>query len=197
MNTQREQSLKEYYKNPETCLNCNKIIEVKDNEKISDVKDRKFCGSSCSTTHSNKLKPKRIAKPSKLCLNCEKPLSNNIKKYCNVICQHDYEYKLYIKKWKEGENSGFNDGDWGKVSKHIRRYLFEKYDNKCSKCGWGEINPYNGSIPLEVDHMDGNYKNNKEENLNLICPNCHSLTKTYRGGNIGNGRPITWRKRDI
>ena len=39
-------------------------------------------------------------------------------------------------------------------------------------------------------HIDGNSKNNKEENLTLLCPNCHSLTKTYKGANRGNGRYI-------
>ena len=36
--------------------------------------------------------------------------------------------------------------------------------------------------------LDGNYLNNSEDNLDLICPNCHSLTPTYKGANLGNGR---------
>ena len=63
-----------------------------------------------------------------------------------------------------------------------------KFDNKCSNCGWNEINIYTNNIPLEVEHIDGNSKNNKEENLTLLCPNCHSLTETYKGANRGNGR---------
>lgn len=47
-------------------------------------------------------------------------------------------------------------------------------------------------IPLEIDHIDGNSENNSEENLRLICPNCHSLTATYKGANRGKGRNITW-----
>ena len=43
-------------------------------------------------------------------------------------------------------------------------------------------------MPLEVEHIDGNYLNNSEENLDLICPNCHSLTATYKGANKGKGR---------
>lgn len=74
------------------------------------------------------------------------------------------------------------------ISRHIKRYLFEKYNYKCSKCGWGEMNPYSKLIPLEIEHIDGNYQNNKEENLTLLCPNCHSLTATYKGANKGNGR---------
>ncbi len=74
------------------------------------------------------------------------------------------------------------------VSKHVKRYIFNKYDSKCDNCGWGERNPHTKNIPLEIDHIDGNYENTKEENLILLCPNCHSLTKTYKGGNKGNGR---------
>lgn len=36
--------------------------------------------------------------------------------------------------------------------------------------------------------IDGNYKNNREENLILLCPNCHSLTSTYKGANMNYGR---------
>jgi predicted HNH restriction endonuclease len=50
------------------------------------------------------------------------------------------------------------------------------------------MNPYSKKIPLEVEHIDGNYMNSKEENLTLLCPNCHSLTSTAKGANRGNGR---------
>ena len=74
------------------------------------------------------------------------------------------------------------------ISSHIRRYMREKYNNQCSRCGWCEVNPYTNKVPLEVEHIDGNYLNNSENNLDLICPNCHSLTPTYRALNMGNGR---------
>jgi len=40
---------------------------------------------------------------------------------------------------------------------------------------------------MEIEHIDGNYLNNKENNLTVLCPNCHSLTSTYKGTNK-NGR---------
>ena len=64
----------------------------------------------------------------------------------------------------------------------------EKYNNKCSRCGWGEINTYTNLLPLEIEHIDGNFKNNNEENLILLCPNCHSLTATFKGANPNYGR---------
>ena len=105
---------------------------------------------------------------------------------CNDCNQPLYRRPSEIKKWKNGEVNGMK-GEY-QISRHIIRYLYEKYNNKCSKCGWNEINQYTRKIPLEVEHIDGNYKNNKEENLTLLCPNCHSLTPTYKGANRGNGR---------
>lgn len=74
------------------------------------------------------------------------------------------------------------------TSKYIIRYLFKKYDSKCARCGWNTINIFTGNIPLEIEHIDGNYLNNNEDNLTLLCPNCHALTETYKGANRGNGR---------
>lgn len=65
----------------------------------------------------------------------------------------------------------------------IFRNMFEKNNCKCEKCGWGEVNKYTGRIPLQIHHMDGNCKNNNEENLQLLCPNCHSLTDNFGSTN--------------
>lgn len=36
-------------------------------------------------------------------------------------------------------------------------------------------------IPLELHHVNGNRQDNRDENLKIICPNCHSLTDNYAG----------------
>ena len=124
------------------------------------------------------------------CLNCG---SQCINKYCSNKCQRSYEQKVWEKKWLSGEVSGFSKTDyWGNIPDRIRTYLFNKYDSKCSKCGWGEVNPFTGRVPLEVEHIDGDFTNNRPENVTLLCPNCHSLTATYRGANFGKGRRKTW-----
>ena len=88
--------------------------------------------------------------------------------------------------WKNKKEDGLR-GEY-QISMYIKTYLFRKFDNKCARCGWGEVNPYTNKIPLEVEHIDGNYKNNDENNLILLCPNCHALTSTYKGANLNKGR---------
>ena len=51
----------------------------------------------------------------------------------------------------------------------------QKHNYKCELCGWNKVNPHTGKIPLEIHHKDGNWQNNKEDNLQVLCPNCHSL----------------------
>ena len=98
-------------------------------------------------------------------MNCGKEVSRPKNLYCSNACQAEYQYKEYIDKWKHGQETGIK-GEYG-ISKHIVRYLNEKYDGKCARCGWHEVNPYTGNIPLEVEHIDGDYQNNSEDNLTL------------------------------
>jgi len=124
----------------------------------------------------------------KHCIHCGKELiyKHRATKYCSQKCQLNYQYKSFIDKWKIGAVSGAA-GEYS-ISSHVRRYLFEKYDSQCAQCGWHQINHTTGRIPLEVEHIDGHHDNMSEDNLTLLCPNCHSLTSTYRSLNMGNGR---------
>ncbi len=127
-----------------------------------------------------------LRKPRINCPACGREAPRPGYKYCSNKCQHEFQYQSYIKKWKNGEEDGLQS--MGIVSNHIKRYLRRKFKNKCCLCGWSRINPKTGRVPLVADHIDGNWRNNIESNLRLICPNCDSLNSTYAGLNKGNGR---------
>jgi DNA-directed RNA polymerase subunit N (RpoN/RPB10) len=144
-----------------------------------------FCSNSCSASFNN-VGVRRHGKSPGKCINCGKTISKHTKKYCSNKCSSDHTYKQYIERWKDGKESGSHSNGF-KVSRYVRRYLLEKYNNKCSRCGWDKENPFVGAVILEVEHIDGDCTNNREKNLDLICPNCHSLTSTYKSLNKGNG----------
>ncbi len=125
-------------------------------------------------------------KPRPKCPICGKETYRTDYKYCSNACQIEYQYRAYIDKWKNREIDGLQG--IGIVSGYVKRYLRRKFENKCCLCGWAEINPKIGYSPLVADHIDGNWRNNVEDNLRLLCPNCDSLSPTYAGLNRGNGR---------
>lgn len=128
----------------------------------------------------------------RLCINCNKFLSTRDQlKFCSNKCQQNFKYIFLINLWKNHSKNGINKIQTKNISKHIKRYLLEKHGAKCSRCGWNEKHPISGLIPVEIDHIDGNAQNNIEANLRILCPNCHSLTNSYR--NLNNGKGRKWR----
>lgn len=62
-----------------------------------------------------------------------------------------------------------------------RLRVIEEQGGRCNRCNidvWMDQ-----PITLEIDHIDGNRTNNARENLEGLCPNCHSVTPTWRGRN--------------
>ena len=162
-----------------------------------------YCGAEtsnpkyCSISHAAKINvhlPRKRSPRKRFCPKCGvyrqsgKPCRKHLKDF------YRERYLKYIERWLRGEERGFSDR--GKLDGRIRRWLLEGCGHKCETCGWGEINLTSGRCPVAVDHINGNWRDCRRENLRVMCPNCHSLTPTYGALNKGNGRPDSRKKVD-
>lgn len=123
-----------------------------------------------------------------VCLCCGKSYKygkNRTGKYCSNQCHQDFMREHRIQGWLNGLVSPMKAG--GRICVWVRDYLIRESDGKCSECGWSKVNPNTGKTPLEIDHIDGDASNCHPSNLRVLCPNCHSLTPTYKALNRGNG----------
>lgn len=77
-------------------------------------------------------------------------------------------------------NKGARLKDWSKYRKisSLRPHLLKLKSEQCENCGlttW-----LDSPISLEVHHINGDRTDNRLENLQALCPNCHSFTDNYR-----------------
>ena len=180
----------EYFK----CTNdkCENVVYRKQSEIKKNKEKRFFCSHKCSAVINNlgynKHHPDgKMLDRYERCVVCgstDKVVPTA--RFCGHKCHSKFVYDEWIKKWLNGKENGVSG--IMRTSTRIRRYMFEKHNSKCEKCGWGEVNVKTGKSPLQLNHIDGNWENNKIENLQLLCPNCHSLTHNFGALNYGNGR---------
>ena len=64
-----------------------------------------------------------------------------------------------------------------------RILLAQLKEPRCERCGLGEWRGL--PLSLELHHVNGDGHDNRLDNLNLLCPNCHSQTDTWGGRNKG------------
>lgn len=153
------------------CIKCGKNCEVS----IHTASSMVIC-DACSSPKQKRYRS-LISTRGDNCLYCGAPLHGRSIHFCCNEHKNSYYYEEYIAKWKAGEVDGVAGKD--AISRHIKRYMRDKHNNRCEKCGWGEINPSSGTSPLSIHHINGDCHDNREENLQLLCPNCHSLTENY------------------
>jgi hypothetical protein len=181
----RQEAIRSYYESPNRCLHCDEIIHVSEGARVAEIRKKKFCGQSCSAIYNNTRRNRQTP----TCQVCGTHVTKGSEKFCSVTCHKQHRHTEYIQRWKAGLEDGVNGGGMS-ISPTIRKYLFEQRGPACWKCGWSQVNPVTNRVPLQVNHIDGNPLNNKEENLELICPNCHSITPNFGALNMGNGREV-------
>ena len=194
----KEETLKNYYENPNYCQNCGEIIKVNENQPLYETKRKKFCNLSCAASFNNKGKVKnpsgnnglvpvlkekdeKILKQSDIAKIC--PICGNSKNYRAKICKDCYHSQIDI-----GNNTlGFYIADkkyltskCQEIRRHARK-IIEKSprDKVCAYCKDIQFNEI-----LEVHHIKGILEFsqdtllkdiNNEDNLIWLCPNHHAM----------------------
>jgi len=135
--------------------------------------------------------------------------SKGLISYCSLQCRNSRERSDEVKKKisdsllvSQKAKEAHENRDWNSISakynetikarllaedfnklkfERIKLRVLYEQDEKCNRCGISEW--LGQKITLELEHKDGNHFNNDRQNLEILCPNCHALTDTWRGRN--------------
>lgn len=155
---QKQQALERYYANPNICKCCNKIIEVKEGERVVEVRIKKFCNSSCSATYNNrqrikKVKPIRIPKV-------------RIKKERLLVSMTKGELFSKRLNWQSARSE---------IQQHSRLVLLQSGTSKqCKVCGYtNHVEVCHIKSVKDFDNDATIAEINCINNLVYLCPNHH------------------------
>ncbi|CAB4143293.1 HNHc domain containing protein [uncultured Caudovirales phage] len=151
------------------CLNCGATITAK--------YAKKFCNSSCAATYNNQRKPKRSEESrnrTRVAMIAVGPMSAEARaKAVQTYTDSRLRY-LFQTPFEE----------LAYQTKRVRVII--EQGGVCAHCG---ISEWRGQpVCFEMDHIDGDNTNNARENLEILCPNCHSNTPTWKGRKANRNR---------
>lgn len=182
---QKEESLKIYYDNPNKCLNCGNVIEVKNKQRVAEVRIKKFCNSSCSAIFNNKKFPRKtwLKEKNMFCVLCGKTIKLNRgksgkfkrRKYCKPCFDKRFDYVGNVTKGELRRKYKNYTIYRNYISKNARLvYRKSGRQNSCNICGYEKF--------CTVCHKKGVSDFGKESklseindinNLVVLCPNHH------------------------
>lgn len=165
---QKQERIRLYNLNPKKCLSCNSNISY-------ERKRNKYCSHRCSASQTNKFR--ELDRARNECKICGIPVPVKSYKYCSAKCSTAGMWNETKSKIERGEKTSVNS---------LRKYLDETRERKCEICNGKEW--FGNSMPLVMDHIDGNPANDLPSNLRWICPNCDRFLPTFGSRNRGYGR---------
>lgn len=150
---------------------CEKCSKVHDGEYGSG----RFCSRSCANSRTWSVKDKE-----KKSIAAKKYIETHGGKIGGKLNKSSIEKMRATQKRNYDER--LLEADFSSLRfDRLRRRIILEQNGKCNRCQnthWlGE------PIPLEIEHIDGDNKNNSRENVEALCCNCHALTTTWRGRN--------------
>ena len=167
------------------CLECLKDFSGT----ASDMHRQIFCSRSCAARRNNRLRPKRTRSA-----NSRSPVSHECPgcgvvtekvTYCSRDCKKLHSEAL----WLDGTMSGTTKYGTALV---VRTWLYKRSGGQCEGTDSRTGDRCTEDRVVHLDHVDGNWLNNRPDNVRHLCPTCHALTDTYSGKNRGRGR--TWKQ---
>ena len=115
---------------------------------------------------------------------------------CKPETLNSYLKKMGIEYQGNQGMKGFSSNQYKTAAEYIKSTYVKSHilkqklirdgikEEKCEICG---ISTWQGvKLPLELHHKDNNHFNNEFDNLQILCPNCHSIQEGNSGSNIGN-----------
>lgn len=124
---------------------------------------------------------------------CEilKKVNSETTKNAHSEGRHGYTYNPNSA-WSKGKNLIPNESVFVENSLYSNEMVKQRIvkddllEYKCFKC---KLDSWLGeTIILDLDHINGNNRDNRISNLRFLCPNCHSQTDTYKGRNKNTGK---------
>ncbi len=132
----------------------------------------RFCSSKCARGFSTKSNREEINRK------VSAKLAGKPGKGAAILLTTEVRNKA-----RQARQEYYRNLPFEKVANDTRRKrIIKEQEGRCNHCNLDEW--MGKPITLEMEHKDGNSQNNVRENLECICPNCHSQTSTWRGRNV-------------
>lgn len=159
----RADAIAKYMLNPNTCKRCGCVIPIGEGQKVSQVRQKRFCSRSCSASHNNKNHKPRI-KRQKFCKTCGNQVEDTRKNLCSK-CRLD--------------RLNFLNARTRALLTHpeIRghaRIVAKGFHMSCSVCGYDKHVEICHRRPVRDFPDDATISDiNAIDNLIVLCPNHH------------------------
>jgi hypothetical protein len=139
-----------------------------------------FCSRTCANSRSFSVESRQKKSVSAKAAWDSLPVEVQRAK-SEVLANHSHRP---VKNTAEASLTNLLARDWDSLGVQYKRLrVILEQDGKCNGCSishWREQ-----PITLEYEHKDGNNANNARDNVEALCPNCHSQTSTWRGRKNG------------